>query len=173
MGTAAAALPEILNTVCSALTGRGVKQYHSLKEFIAFSARLQEIDTAGKPRKADKRAAKETLKTGDDLRARVTAGLLLSPDLAVRYHEVRPGILIYDPFLHTLGLVDAVPADEADIQAFLSKSLDSAAHLRQLCLAIAANRPHRPLTTELVIVLPKEIGAAAAEVAGHVFRDRA
>jgi hypothetical protein len=133
MGTAPAALPDTLTAVCSALAARGVKQCRNLAELIAFGARVKEIESAGKLRKPDKKGSKETLHTAGDLRARVTAGLLLNPDLAVRYHEVRPGILLYDPFLYTLGLVDAVAADEKDIEGAFSRSLDSSAHLRQLC----------------------------------------
>ena len=139
--------PDILSVVCDALKDRGVTICNTLAELAV-------------------------LKPANDVRARVTAGLVLNPTLQIRYYDVKPGILVYDPLLYTLGLVDAIGPTE-NLETALSTSLDRAAQVRQLCLSLAAKLPHRALTTELVIVIPKEIIARAAEIAGTVFRKRA
>ena len=86
------------------------------------------------------------------------------------HHDVEPAILVYDPCLGTIGLVEVIETDEDADE--LESLIERAAYLRQLALLEAAQSrpPRRALTVELVIVFTASCRAEGAQKAGAILR---
>ena len=88
------------------------------------------------------------------------AGFLLRPPrlTAAAHYEIQPALLIYDPLLGTVGLVEEIPAGLAAeaLENEVERRIDRAANLRQLLLLRAeeASPPVLNLRVELVLAVP-------------------
>lgn len=74
-----------------------------------------------------------------------------------RHHDIETDLLLHDPQLGTIGLVDFVPlVPREDVRATIDRLLDRAAYLRQLCLFEAESTGSLAYAVELVLVFARE-----------------
>lgn len=114
---------------------------------------------------------------GGDKRNVPTAAYLVAPRIRVQaHHDIEPAMLVYDPYLGTIGLVEVLAGgDTGDYQREFDRLIERTAYLRQLSLLAAEPRRQRALTVELVIVMPREhavgAGLSVSEILRQVARE--
>ena len=73
------------------------------------------------------------------------------------HHDLTPAMLVHDPTLLTLGVVEVVPpATAAGLPADIDRIFDRAAYLRQLCLFEAESVDEFAYVVELVLLFTRE-----------------
>jgi hypothetical protein len=111
---------------------------------------------------------------GPEKRTAQTAGYLVDASLRVQaHHDVEPAVLVHDPYLGTIGLVEVLAGkDPGDYRQELERLIERATYLRQLALLEAERAPRRrALTVELVIVVPRDHAAAAGAPVSDILRE--
>ncbi|HBY59658.1 MAG TPA: hypothetical protein DEH78_07525, partial [Solibacterales bacterium] len=89
-----------------------------------------------------------------DVRAAVSARFVVAPKLRVlEHHDLAPALIVYDPGLAVIGLVEFLDLGSAHLVTELTQHIDRAAYLRQLCLIEGERARKHALTVELVLVL--------------------
>jgi len=81
-----------------------------------------------------------------------------APGIRVQlHHDLTPAMLVHDPHLLTLGLVEVVPATSgSELSTAIDQILDRAAYLRQLCLFEAESAGQLAYVVELVLLFTRE-----------------
>ena len=106
------------------------------------------------------------------LRGLSQPGFLLRPPVltAAAHYDLQPAILVYDPVLGTVGLVEELSAEA--LEADLTRKIDRAANLRQLLLLKAeeASPSVLNLSVELVLVLPYASRVESKDVIGDILQ---
>jgi hypothetical protein len=125
----------------------------------------------------------QLLDVAADPQARPSVRLLRNAKVRVaHYFDIATDILIYDPFLGTLGLVDFADGDSQALDRRIRELLDRGVHLRRLLLTEAKGEsppvrtPDRlPLTIEQVVVTPfvAESGRVLGELLKTLCRETA
>ena len=110
-------------------------------------------------------------KAGGTPRAAPTAAYVIGESLRIQAHyDLEPAMLVYDPYLSTIGLVEIVTPESGSYRDDVERLIEGAVYLRQLAL-LDAERRRRPLSVELVLVVPDDRAAAVHEPCSTVLRE--
>ena len=105
---------------------------------------------------------------GPNKRTTPTAAFVVDPQLRIQaHHDLHPAILVYDPYLATIGLVEVVRHSTEDYEHQFDRLIEQTAYVRQLSLLASeakrqsrfvsdGTKGERALTVELVIVFPRD-----------------
>jgi len=98
-----------------------------------------------------------TVATFDDLLNADRAAALRRPALRVaEQFDVDPELLVVEPVLGVLGLVDVAPEIDANFEEAVDRMVDRAAFVSHLCHTHSTARTLRPWTVELVVIARDE-----------------